>query len=99
MFDKILSQVFFGKLALLQQVRCRGKITGQRANMTALNRPGNCVLVVGVPLQAFGQFQLPLDSIEAAGKRRGEDQVEVGIRAWNAIFNADGAPPIVDDTN
>src|SRR2546421_12581996 len=67
--------------------------------MTALNRPGNCVLVVGVPLQAFGQFQLPLDSIETAGKRRGEDQVEVGIRAWHAIFNADSAPSIVDDTN
>ena len=40
-----------------------------------------------------------LDTIEAAGERGSEHQVEVRIRAGNAVFDTNGTLAVVDNAN
>src|SRR5260370_19222552 len=90
MLHKVGSQVFPGKLAALQHICCSREIACERPDMAFLKRSGNRCCIVGISIEALGQFQFVLDTIETAGKCGREDEIEVGIAARSALLDADG---------
>src|SRR5258707_15110160 len=75
--DEVFAEIFMGKGTLFKQIGGDSEVASQSFDLAAGNGLRDGRGIIGVALQARGQFELVLDAIEAAGQQGGEDEVEV----------------------